>query len=300
MRLSLLLDERGLSLDDLVTKTRAAAEAGLTGVWLGDHLSWDALTTLAALGQAVPGIELGTSVVTTYPHHPLTLAARALTVQALTGNRLTLGIGASHQLLVEGHFGYSYDKPARHIREYVTALRPALRGEAVSYQGQTLKANGTVDVPGASAPPLMIAAHGPHMLRIAGEHADGIQTAWTGPRTLAEYIVPSITKAAAGRPEPRILTGIPVAVTADPDGVRDQVSNAFGMAAQLPSYRGVLDREGVAEVVDVCLIGDEATVEQGLRRLFDAGATDIAAGPVGSPQDQRRTLDLLATLADAA
>ncbi|GAB3434685.1 LLM class oxidoreductase [Flindersiella endophytica] len=297
MRLSLLLDERGQSLDDLVAKTRAAAEAGLTGVWMGDHLSWDALTTLAALGQAVPGIELGTSVVTTYPHHPLTLAARALTVQALTGNRLTLGIGASHQLLVEGHFGYSYDKPARHIREYVKVLQPALHGEAVVYEGQTLKANGTVAVPGATAPPLLIAAHGPHMLRIAGEQADGIQTAWTGPRTLAEYVVPSITKAAAGRPAPRILTGLPIAVTDNPGGVRDKVNNAYGMAAQLPSYRGVLEREGLTEVVDVCLIGDEATVEQGLRRLFDAGATDVAAGLVGSAADQRRTLDLLATLA---
>jgi F420-dependent oxidoreductase-like protein len=297
MRLSLLLDERGLTLDDLVTKTRAAADAGLTGVWMGDHLSWDALTTLAALGQAVPGIELGTSVVTTYPHHPLTLAARALTVQALTGNRLTLGIGASHQLLVEGWFGYSYEKPARHVREYVEVLAPALAGETVAYEGQTVKANGTVVVPGAEPPPLMIAAHGPHMLRIAGERADGIQTAWTGPRTLAEYIVPSITKAAAGRPAPRILTGIPVAVTADADGVRKWVSETFGMAAQLPSYRGVLEREGLTEVVDVCLIGDEAAVEQGIRRLFDAGATDLAAGLVGSPEDQQRTLDLLATLA---
>lgn len=297
MRLSLLLDERGHTLDDLLAKTRAAADAGLTGVWMGDHLSWDALTTLTAIGQAVPGIELGTSVVTTYPHHPLTLAARALTVQALTGNRLALGIGASHQLLVEGWYGYSYDKPARHVREYVSVLAPALRGERVVYEGETLKANGTVAVPGAQPPQLLVAAHGPYMLRIAGERADGVLTAWTGPRTLAEHIVPSVTKAAAGRTTPRVVPGVPVAVTADPGGVREWVTNTFGMASQLPSYRSVLDREGVTEITDVCAIGDENAVEQGLRRLFDAGATELAVAPIGSAEDQKRTLELLATLA---
>lgn len=296
MRLSLLLDERGQTYDSLVTRTRAAAEAGLTGVWLGDHLSWDALTTLAALGHAVPGIELGTSVVTTYPHHPLTLAARALTVQALTGGRLALGIGASHQPLVEGWFGYSYDKPARHVREYVDVLAPALRGEAVAYEGQTVKANATVEVLGATTPPLLIAAHGPVMLRIAGERADGVLTAWTGPRTLAEHILPSVTRAAAGRPAPRVVTGIPVAVTSDPEGVRAWVMSRFGMAGQLPSYRSVLDREGVTDVVDVCAIGDESTVEQALRRLLDAGATELSIAPIGSDEDQKRTLDLAGSL----
>jgi F420-dependent oxidoreductase-like protein len=296
MRFSLLLDERGHTLDDLVTKTQAAADAGLTGVWMGDHLSWDALTTLTAIGRAVPGIELGTSVVTTYPHHPLTLAARALTAQAITGNRLALGIGASHQLLVEGWYGYSYDKPARHIREYVDVLAPALRGEQVAYTGETLRANGTVSVPGAQPPPLLLAAHGPRMLRIAGERADGVLTAWTGPRTLAEHIVPSATKAAAGRPALRVVSGVPVAVTADADGVREWVANTFGMAGQLPSYRSVLDREGVSEVSDVCVLGDENAVEQGLRRLFDAGATELAVAPIGSAEDQKRTLELLAAL----
>ena len=73
----------------------------------------DALTLLAAAGSQVPGIGLGTGVVPVYPRHPMMLAQQALTVQAATGNRLLLGIGLSHQVVVEGMWGMSFEQAGR-------------------------------------------------------------------------------------------------------------------------------------------------------------------------------------------
>ncbi|MGP4016836.1 LLM class flavin-dependent oxidoreductase [Saccharopolyspora sp. 5N708] len=152
MRIGLSVDDRGLPHTDLVAEVRNAADAGLASFWLGQHTAGDALTSLAVAGSAVPGIRLGTAVVPTYPRHPLALGAQALTTQAVTGNRLDLGIGTSHRTIITDQFGYSFDKPARHLREYLTALRPVLRGETVDFDGETLKARGRIDVPGASRP----------------------------------------------------------------------------------------------------------------------------------------------------
>ena len=176
MRIGLSIDDRGLAHGDLVAELRDAAEVGFAGFWLGQHTAGDALTSLAVAVSAVADIRIGTAVVPTYPRHPLALAAQALTVQAATGNRLDLGIGTSHRAIIADQLGYSFHKPARHLREYLTALRPLLRGEVVDFHGETLTAAGRIDVPGASAPALLVAALGPVMLRIAGELADGTIT----------------------------------------------------------------------------------------------------------------------------
>jgi F420-dependent oxidoreductase-like protein len=262
-------------------------------------LSWDALTTIAVTGAQVPGIALGTAVVPTYPRHPLMLASQALTVQAATGNRLRLGIGPSHETLMTAHFGYSFERPARHTREYLTALVPLLRGESVSYQGETLRAVGEIQVPGARPPSVLLSALGPTMLKIAGELTDGTITAWAGPKTLAEHIVPTLFRAAsaAGRPDPEVVAAVLISVTGDPAGARRAVAERLGMAGQLPSYRAMLDREGVAGPADLLIAGDEPTVERELRRYADAGTTEVVAYAVGSPEEQARSLALLSDLA---
>jgi hypothetical protein len=174
----------------------------------------------------VPGIEVGTAVVQTYPKHPLALAGQALTARAISGNAFTLGLGPSHREIIEGTFGLDYDRPARHVREYLSALMPLLRGEAVDYLGATLSVTGQITVPGATPPPVLLSALGPVMLRIAGELADGTVTVWTGPRAVAEHIVPRITEAArtAGRPAPRVVASAMVAITNDPGKVRRRIA----------------------------------------------------------------------------
>ncbi|MFJ8813671.1 TIGR03564 family F420-dependent LLM class oxidoreductase [Amycolatopsis thermoflava] len=292
MRIGLMLDDAGKTIDDIV----AAARSGLPALWLGQRFGWDPLTALAVAGREVPGIELGTAIVPTWPQHPITLATRALSTQSATGNRLSLGVGLSHPVMVEGQYGLTYDRPARHLREYLSALGPLLRGETVAHQGETLTARARLEVAGATPPALLVSALGDRTLRVAGELADGTITTWAGPRTLGEHIVPKIRKAAAGRAEPRVVAGVVVAVTDEPDVIRAWVAREYGIAGTLPAYRAVLDREGVREIAEVVVAGDEDAVERELRRQLDAGATEFAAALVGSPAEQDRTLELLRSL----
>src|SRR5438105_11301923 len=176
MRYGVMLDTSG-SIDDVIKEARWAAEGGLSSVWSPQIFGYDALTLLAVAGREVAGIELGTAVVPTYPRHPIVLAGQALTTQEATGGRLVLGIGLSHQMVIEGMFGYSFDRPARHMREYLSALLPLVRGESISYKGETLSATtmAPLDVK-FDAPPVLVAALGPTMLRLAGQQADGTVT----------------------------------------------------------------------------------------------------------------------------
>ncbi|MDX6291566.1 MAG: hypothetical protein QOH50_641 [Kribbellaceae bacterium] len=267
-----------------------AAAAGITTAWLAQALGWDALTAIAAAGQ-VPGIQFGTSVVPFPQRHPLVLASQALTVQAATGNRLTLGIGAGISSMVETMYGLPTDRPARRLREYLGVLLPLLRGESVSHRGETLTAVGAVSAPETEAPSVLVAALGPAMLKVAGELADGTITWMTGPRTLAEHIVPSISKAAAdaGRPAPRTVAGLAVCVTDDAEGVRARFADEFAMAGQVPEYRAMLDREGVAGPGDVLIVGNDEAVARSIERIRDTGVTDILAAPIGTPAEQSRT-----------
>ncbi|MFI6456579.1 LLM class F420-dependent oxidoreductase [Streptosporangium amethystogenes] len=297
MEIGVYVGGAGLGLDEMIGRVRTAAEAGLDSAFLSQLTAWDALTVLALVGREVPGIGLGTAVVQTYPRHPLALASQALTAQVATGNRLTLGIGPSHPPIIEGQFGYSYDRPARHVREYLSALRPLLRGEQMEYRGETLTAAGRVDVPGAIPPPVLISALGPVMLRLAGELADGTVTVWTGPEAVADHIVPAITRAAeqAGRPAPRIVATVMVSVTADPDGIRRRVTEQVGSAASFPSYRSLLDRQGKSGVHETVVAGDKTVVARAIRRYAEAGATELVVSAVGDERERASTLDVLAS-----
>jgi F420-dependent oxidoreductase-like protein len=220
----------------------------------------------------------------------------------MSRNRFTLGIGPSHQPIIEEQFGYSYDRPAAHVREYLSVLRPLLRGEHVDHHGQSLTAVGQIGVPDAMPPSVLLAALGPVMLRIAGELADGTVTVWTGPQTIADYIAPTITRAAeqAGRPAPRIVASIIVSVTSDPDGIREQIAARLGAAGQLPSYRTILARQEKSAVEETVIAGDERAVEQAVGAYADAGATELVASVFGDEQDQARTRELLSMLRTSA
>jgi len=283
----------------LADQLRAAADDGFASAWMSNIFGLEALTSLAVAGSQVPGIELGTAVVPTYPRHPAVLAQQALTTGLATGGRLALGIGLSHKIVIEDMYGYSFDRPARHMREYLAVLAPLLAGQPASYDGDTLRAHIGLNVPRYDKNvPLLLAALAPQMLRLAGEQTDGTVLWMTGPATVRDYIVPSITKAAndAGRPNPRVVCILPVCVTDDPDGARVNAGKAFAIYGQLPSYRAMLDKEGAAGPGDVAIVGDEDSVAAQIRALRDAGVTDFVAGEYARGDDGQRTRAFLRKL----
>jgi F420-dependent oxidoreductase-like protein len=287
------------SIDAIVEHARQAAQDGFASYWLAQGGPAEALTLLALAAREAPDIELGTAVVPTYPRHPSALACQAMTTQAATGGRLALGIGLSHKPVIEGSYGMSFEKPIRHMREYLSILIPLLEEGKVSFAGETLTGRGELQVPGTDPPPVLLAALGPQMLRLAGSRSAGTILWLVGPRTVREHIVPRISEAAAkaGRGAPRVVAGLPVCVTDDPERTRERLGRAFALYGQLPSYRAMLDREGAESPPDVCVVGGEAEVRDHLAALADAGATDLAALEFCKTDDERtRTRELLRSL----
>jgi len=270
----------GVTVDSIVALAKRAEAAGFASLWMAHIRSIDAIAALGVAGRETTRIELGTAVTPTYPRHPMAMAQQALTTAQLSGNRFVLGIGLSHQRVVEGMLGLSYARPVRHMREYLSVLRPLLRGEMVNFEGEIYRfANLQIDVPGVSDVSVIVAALGEHMLRLAGRVADGTSTWMTGPQTIATHIQPLLSKAAAsaGRPAPRVIAGLPIVLTTDVTAAREKIARSLAIYGQLPSYRAMLDREGFAGPGDAALVGDEATLRDALARLRDAGVTDFNA-----------------------
>ena len=213
-------------------------------------------------------------------------------MQAATGGRLTLGIGPSHSLVIENMWGLSYEKPARHIREYLSVLLPLLNERRVAFTGETYRVNGAINTKVEKAPSVIISALAPMMLKIAGSMTGGTVLWMTGVKTIETHVVPLITAAAkeAGRPAPRVVASLPVCVTEDVAAAREFCAKAFAIYGQLPNYRRMLDKEGAAGPADVAIVGNEAQVEQQIRAVASAGATDFLASAFPSGPDAKASL----------
>lgn len=301
MRIGLMMGATagtGGSLQGMIDFARDAEQRGFDNLWVANVFGLDAVMMLALVGRETSRIGLGTAVVPTYPRHPTALAQQALTAGVAAGGRFALGIGLSHKMVIEDMLGLSYDKPARHMREYLSVLAPLLRGEQVDFAGDEYRVKLGMDVPGVQAVPLIVAALGPLMLKLAGEMSDGTTTWVTGPKTLEQHIIPAIGAAArsAGRAAPRIVAGLPIALTTDIEGAREKISRSLQIYGMLPSYRAMLDREGVAGPADVAMLGDEAALRARIARLRDIGVTDFNAALVGVDEGAiERTRDFLAS-----
>ncbi len=286
------------TVDALENSLREAAEQGFPSFWMPQIFGMDALTAIAVAAKNVPNIRVGTSVIPTYPRHPMVLAQQALTTQSVIDGRLELGIGLSHQPVVEGMWGISFDKPVRHMSDYLSILTPLLNDRRVSYKGESIIGRGEITPPPADAPPVLVAALGPQMLRLAGRLADGTITWMTGPETIRTLTAPTISEAAeeAGRPAPQVAMGLPVCVTSDVDAARERADRDYAIYGQLPSYRAMLDREGAATPADVAIIGDAGEVADRIRALADCGVTTFAASAFGSSDELAATREVMISL----
>ena len=298
----------GKTVDQVVRQAERAEADGFTSLWYPSAVTGDPLVAMAIAGRATSRIELGTAILQTYPCHPTLMAARAASTAAAIGapDRFTLGIGPSHQPVIEGVLGLSYATPGRHTDEYVRILTTLLGGEPVRVAGDDFRVNaGPPPLPDGAEVPVLVAALAPHLLRVAGQHAAGTISWMANATAVEEHVAPRLRAPAAdaGRPAPRIVAGLPVAVHDDVAEARVVAAELFSVYGTLPNYQRILERGRVPGPAEAAIVGDEASVAAQVEALFDAGATDVWAAPFAVGDDssasRARTRALLKELAAA-
>jgi F420-dependent oxidoreductase-like protein len=297
MRLGLVVHPR--SINGFVAEVRDGRAAGFRSIWSTHTDGLDALTAMTVAACEVPDISLVSAVVPIHARHPMALAQQAMSVQSASGGRLTLGIGLSHRFVIEDMYGIPFNEPARHMRDYLEVLLPLVRTGAVSHAGRYWSYNGQLNIEGASPFPVVVAAMAPKMLALAGSMCDGTIVAQTGPRTVEDYVIPTMAAAAerAGRALPAVMMLVGACVTDDVAAAYERRAEESAFLAQLPSYRAMLDREGAASAADISIIGSEAEVAAGVARLSNCGATEVGVRPFGSPEEVAATRTVLGALA---
>ena len=289
---------RGKPLSSLVDEIVEKEDEGFPSYWMPQVHMFDALTVIALAGQATSKIELGTAVVPSYPRHPNALAQQAATANALAGGRLILGVGPSHAPGIEA-LGLKYDRPAKHMREYVSVLKALTTEGQVDHQGDVYQIRTGIAVPDAQPFPIVMSALAPLMLKAAAEVADGTVTWMVGRKTIAENTAPRINSAAesAGRDAPRVIVALPVCVHDDRDQAIARANQVFGHYHSLSNYRRQLDNEGLNSAGEIAVVGNESEVEAELRAYINAGATEVLASVFPAGDDSRssfaRTNELL-------
>ena len=297
----------GTTADRIVGQASRAEADGFTSMWYPSAAGGgDPLPVMTLAGRATSAIELGTAVLQSYACHPVLTASRANAVAFAIGapSRLTLGVGPSHQGPIENRLGLSYDTPGQHTEEYVQILDGLLRGEHVSFAGRQFRVDaGPLPLLDGVEIPVLVGALGPRLLRVAGAYTAGTILWMANAAAIETHVAPIIRKAAAdaGRPAPRIVAGLPVAVHDDVAEARSAAARLYHAYGELPNYQRILSRGGIAGPAEAVIAGDEDSVAAQVRALFEAGATDVWAAPfpVGdnAAASRARTRALLSSLA---
>lgn len=291
------------SIESVKKDLHRASASGYQSYWLADHPTggFDALTALAVAGQGAGTMEIGTAVIPTFPRNPMALAGQALTVAQAVDGPFCLGIGLSHETMMKD-LGIPFEKPIRHMREYLSILVPLVTEGEVEFEGQLLSCRAKIfkrEMPEIS---VVVAALGPQALKVAGELSAGTTLAWVGPKTIREHIAPRISEAAAnvGRPAPRIIATLPVCVTNDAKARRESISRNFSNYAELPSYQAMFEREGASGPGDVAIVGSREEVTESLAVMAQAGTTDFGATIYAeNPDEKAETMAFLSDFASA-
>jgi 5,10-methylenetetrahydromethanopterin reductase len=286
--------------EELIEDARSAQRDGLASYWVGQQLDWDAFSLLAVLAREVPGIEFGTAVTHVWTAFPVHMAQQAMSLQVLSGGRFTLGVGLEHEPIMRAMWGLDWNRPVAYFAEYLDVVRSLIETGRVEHEGEFFQIK-TSFLRFRPHPEMQIilGALGPRMLRLAGSKAEGTTTWLTGTKTIRDHIVPSIRAAAeeAGRPPPRVIPLVPIAVTKDVRGMRERVSEQMSFYPTMPSYQAMLEREGATTAGEIGLFGSPSQVEEALHELDAAGATDFGAILFGTHDEEEATRGLLREMA---
>jgi F420-dependent oxidoreductase-like protein len=312
VRIGLMLGpEKGHDRDKVATllaDAESAERAGFSSIWVPQVPNdFDGLTAVALMGRVTSRIELGTAVMPIQSRHPVAMAQQALSNQAVCEGRFTLGLGPSHHWIVGDMLGLPYERPAHLVRNYLEVLNAAFAGPGpVDVENDEYRVHNPLDVTDFPVP-VLVSALAPVMLRVAGELASGTILWMADERAIGGHVLPRIVSAAsaAGRPAPRVVAGVPVALCRpeEVDGARAWANQALGHAEFSPNYQRLLEHGDATDVGDLLAAGDEEAVVARLCSFRDAGVTDLAVRvlPLGSDRDariesKRRTIALLASL----
>ena len=293
----------------MIEAAQEAEAGGFASVWIPQIPDeFDAMTAAALIGSATSSIEVGTAVVVAQTRHPIALCQQLLSVQMACEGRFTLGLGPSHHWIVEDMLGLAYDRPAALVRSYLDVLDQALAGPGpILVDNEHFHIDNPLDVTDQAATPVLLAALGPVMLRLAGARTDGTVLWLADERAIGDFIAPRINDAAAeaGRPSPRIVAGVPVCLCAagEVEAAKDRAERLLAEAEVSPNSQRLLDRGDAQGVSDIMAVGDEAAVLARLRSFADAGVTDVSVRvlPIGDGRDElvassQRTREFLASL----
>ena len=280
-----------------------AEAAGVEQIWMTQTpVSPDSLTVYAAALRRTRRVRLGTSIVPTYPRHPLALAQQAATVAALGPGRLRLGIGPSHRPAIEGTYGLPMQAPLEHLKEYADILRAALWDGKVDHHGRVFTAKATL--PAAPRVPILVSALGVGAFRLAGEVSDGAISWNCPPSYLRDVALPALREgaAAAGRPTPPLIAHAWVALSTDAGAVRAAARQRLAGYARLPFYANMFAAAGYpleagggvsdALIDNLVLMGDEAEAAARLAEMLASGLDELLLTPVplGDEADERARL----------
>jgi F420-dependent oxidoreductase-like protein len=301
----------GTNVPKLVDGIVAAERAGIQCAWMTcGGVAPDPLGVFAAAALRTSRILLGTSIIPTFPRHPLALVQGAIVVDALAPGRLRLGVGPSHKPSVEGSWGIPFERPQEHLREYLTVLKAALASGKVDFDGRRLKAHAQLSAP--TRVTVMASALRAIGFRTCGELADGA-ISWVCPLPyLRDVAVPALREGAskAGRQTPPLVAHVPVAVSEDAGAVRRGASEQLGRYPRIPYYSQMFQDAGFPEakegrlsdrMIEALVVhGSAGHVKDRLRQLSAFGADELLAMPILAPGDEHvvgRTLSVLGELA---
>ena len=276
------------------TEVTLLNDCGGSTYWIPQIWRYDALTLIPKLHDLAPSVEFASAVVATYLRHPMTLASQALTTNLLTNGNFTLGIGVMHKPVIENTFKMEFDKPQKHMEEYLDILLPLLDQKPTNIKGKTFSYEGTLDIPEAKACNIMLAALGPKMLELCAKRTMGTILWMTGPNTIRNEIMPTLKRTSPEK-KCRVAAMLPIFITDNKKAGRESAAKTYALYSQMPSYRKMLDKEGTQNPEDYALIGSEDEILDALSLYREAGISDCGI-QISPSQDRDRAMDFISRL----
>ncbi|HVS68448.1 MAG TPA: LLM class F420-dependent oxidoreductase [Mycobacteriales bacterium] len=337
MKLALTLPyaEGALTRDQVLEVVRAADRLGYDSLWVAEAWSYDAFMVLTSLIPETQNIKLATGIVNVYSRTPSLIAQSAATLDALSGGRAILGLGASGPQVIKGWHGLDYDQPLQRTREVIDIVRMIMRRDKLEYSGEVFDLQGRLKLinhPVRPSIPIAVASLGPKNVAMTAEMADAWLPTLYSPAKAAEVFGPPLAEGASRRSADlaplEVVAPAAVAISDDPANAKNmarmgmalyiggmgsrkqnfynQLFQRYGYAAEAAEiqdlYLSGKQPEAIGKVTDamvdeVSIIGSAGYVKDRLAQFAEAGVSTLLVQIADpDPANMVKTLEQLAEL----